>query len=236
MSDDDLSQREKRMQRHKQTVRKDLPKTVAKTYGIWLLVLLVLGAAGYAIYKSSTNDEECPGHWHATFNVFVPGPDGQPKKVDMSTPVASNGAHYYDLSGGAGMGYDVHMHQSGPEAGALDARPAQLHFEPVDNSCVSVKSALHAVEIDADASTLKLFGGHQQVQQDHTWTANGTAGLHYYLEAKDGGNWTWSERSWDSLKGHQMQDGESLLVVFGNYPEATVRQLQAQVPDPMSRA
>lgn len=236
MSDDDLSQRERRMQRHKETVRKDLPKTVAKTYGVWLLVILVVAGTGYALYKASTGGQECPTHWHATFEVYVPGANGKPELIDMASPRAANGGHFYDLNGGAGWGLSVHMHQTGSEAGS-DPRlyPTQLHYEPQDGSCVGVKSTLHAMEIDADASSLKLFGAHAQVHQDKTWTVNATDSLHYYLDSKVGGNWTWGEQSWSDLKGHQLRDGESLLVLFGNYTPDQVKQLQAGVPAPMTR-
>jgi hypothetical protein len=232
--DDELSQRERRAQRHRETARKELPKTIATTYGIWLLVAVVVGAAAYGIYKVSTSGQDCPGHFHATFEVYVPGPNGQPQKIDMASPMASNGQHYYDLNGQAGMGLEVHMHQVGAEAGAQDVQPTQWHFEK-DGVCVGVQSALHAVEIDADATTVKLFGAHAQVHQDHTWVANATAHVHYFVQAKTGGNWTWSERIFGDVKGYQLQDGESLLVLFGDYPLTIIKQLEAGVPVPSSR-
>jgi hypothetical protein len=232
--DDGLSQRERRAQHHKETYRKELPKTLARTYGVWLLVVLVLGASGYAIYKTSTGGEPCPGHWHSTFEVFVPGPGGQPEKIDMATPRGANGAFYYDLSGGAGMAVAVHMHQQGAEAGAADARPAQWHFEPLDSSCIGVKTALHAVEIDATATSLKLFGAHAQVHQDRTWEANATHTLRLFVESKANGTWTWGERTWSSLKSHQMQDGERLLVAFGKYTPDQIDKMEKGVPLPQS--
>ena len=234
MSDDDLTQREKRAQRHQETARKDLPKTIAKTYGVWLLVALVLGASAYGLYKSASSAQECPDHWHGTFKVYVPGPGGQPHLVDMASPRANNGQHFYDLSGGAGMGLSVHMHQSGSEAGVADVQPAQWHFEE-DGICVGVKSALHAVEIDATATSLKLFGAHAQVHEDHTWQANATAALRFFVESKVGANWTWGERTFDDIKAYQLKDGESLLVAFGAYTPAQITQLEGTVPPPSSR-
>jgi hypothetical protein len=235
MSDEDLSQREKRMQRHKAERSKDLPKAMAKTYGIWLIVLLVLGGAAYAIYASTTGGQECPGHWHATFAVYVPGPNGAPQLVDMASPRAPNGNAYYDLSGGAGMGLAVHMHQSGAEKGSEALGPTQWHFEH-DGTCVGVKSALHAVEIDASADSLKLYGGHAQAHQEHTWEANETAKLRWFVETQVGGNWTWQERTWSEVKSYQLPDGSSLLVTFGNYSDAQVKQMEAQVTPPISRS
>jgi hypothetical protein len=237
MSDDDLSQREKRAQRHKKESRKDLPKTVAKTYGIWLVVVLVLGGGAVAIYEAATGGQACPGHWHATFEVFVPaGPGGAPVKVDMQSPISPNGVPYYDLNGAAGMGLAVHMHQSANsmETGSSALGPTQWHFEQ-DGTCVGVKAALHAIEIDATATSLNLYGAHAQVHQDHTWTANATAKLRWFTETKVGGNWTWQERTFDQVKSYQLPDGSSLLVAFGNYTDAQIKQMEQGIPPPISR-
>jgi hypothetical protein len=235
MADDDLSQREKRLQRHKAEARKDLPKTVAKTYGIWFIVLLVVGVAGYGIYKAASSSQACPDpHWHATFKVFVPGTGGQPELVDLATPRHTNGLHYYDLSGGAGMGYSIHMHQSGSETGSDALGPTQWHFEE-GGVCVGVQKALHAVEIDATATSLKLFGAHAQVHQDKTYEANATSPLRWFIESNAAGNWTWSEKGFDQVKSYQLKDGESLLVTLGNYSQDQVRQMEAGIPAPISR-
>ncbi|MEA3202740.1 MAG: hypothetical protein QOI63_406 [Thermoplasmata archaeon] len=234
MSDDDLSQRERRMQRHKTEARKDLPRTVARTYGIWLIVLVVVAGAGYAIYASVSGGQECPGHWHATFEVYVPGAHGEPVRVDMATPRALNGNAYYDLSGGAGMGLAVHMHQSGAEQGSAALGPAQWHFEQ-DGTCVGVKSALHAIEVDATATSLKAYGGHAQVHQDQTWEANATARLRWFVETQVAGNWTWQEKTWDQVKSYQLPDGASLLVALGDYTDAQVQGLEKGIPPPISR-
>jgi hypothetical protein len=238
MSDDtseDLSQREKRMQRHKAESRKDLPKTVAKTYGIWLVVLLVLGGGAYALYAVSQGGQACPNpHWHATFEVYIPGPNGMPTLVNLALERATNGAPYYDLSGGAGMGLAVHMHQTGAEQGSTALGPAQWHFEK-DGVCVGVKSALHAVEIEASATSLKLTGAHAQVHQDGTYEANATSKLRWFVETKVAGNWTWQERTWDQVKSYQLPDGSSLLVALGNYTDAQIKEMESNIPPPISR-
>jgi hypothetical protein len=235
MSDEDLSQREKRMQRHKAEARKTKPKQVAKTYGLWLVVLLVLGGAAYAIYAASSGGQACPDpHWHGTFAVYVPGAHGEPTLVDIASPRAPNNNAYYDLNGGAGMGLAVHMHQSGPEKGSEALGPTQWHFEE-DGTCVGVKKALHAVEIDATADSLKLYGAHSQAHQDHTWEANETAKLRWFTQTNVGGNWTWQEKSWDDVKNFQLPDGASLLVAFGSYTDAQVKHMQDTLIPPISR-
>lgn len=234
MTEDDLSQREKRMQRRKADSRKDLPKTLAKTYGIWLLVLLVLAGAAYALYSSVANAQECPGHWHGTFAAYVPGEHGEPVQVDMASPRSPNGVPYYDLSGAAEMGLALHMHQTGSERGLAAHGPSQWHFEQ-DGTCVGVKSALHVVEMDATASSLKLFGAHAQVGQDHTWTANETAKLRWFVETKVDGNWTWEERTFSQVRSFQLPDGAKLLVALGSYTDAQIQQMQGRIPDPISR-
>ncbi|MEA3202743.1 MAG: hypothetical protein QOI63_409 [Thermoplasmata archaeon] len=177
---------------------------------------------------------ECPGHWHATFAIYVPGAGGQPEVVDMASPRAASGNAYYDLGGGAGMGLAVHMHQSGAERGRQDLGPTQLHFEQ-RGACTGVQAALHVVEADASATSLKLFGGHAQAHQDRTWTANATATLRWFLQMPEGGNWTWHESGFDQLKAEQLADGASLLVAFGDYTDVQVAAMQASIPAPISR-
>ncbi|MFO1535926.1 MAG: hypothetical protein ABR586_09695, partial [Thermoplasmatota archaeon] len=179
--------------------------------------------------------QECPTHWHATFAVHVPGPNGTLERVDMATPRALNGKAYYDLSGGAGMGFAVHMHQSGPEQGSGALGPTQLHFEQ-PGTCVTVKETLHALEMDAATHTLKLSGAHAQAHQDHTWTDNGTARLRWFVQFESGGAWEWQERAWAEVQGMQLPDGSSLLVAFGNPTAAQVAEMQAGIPAPISRA
>lgn len=233
---DEMSQREKRMQRHQAERSKDRPKQVARTYGIWLIALLVLAGAAYGVYVASTSGQACPGHWHATFAVYVPGANGQPQRIDMASPVSPNGVPYYDLSGAAGMGLAVHMHQSANsmETGSSALGPVQWHFEQ-DGTCVGVRAALHAIEIDATASSLHLYGGHAQVHQDGTWTANATARLRFFVETKANGNWTWQERTFDQVKAYQLPDGSSLLVALGNYTDAQIKQMETTLPAPVSR-
>jgi hypothetical protein len=134
------------------------------------------------------------------------------------------------------MGLAVHMHQSGAEQGTQALGPAQWHFEQ-DGSCVGVRAALHAVEIDATATSLKMSStsAHAQVHQDGTYTANATAKLRWFTETNTNGNWTWQEKTFDQVKSYQLPDGAKLLVALGSYTEAQVHQMEVQIPDPISR-
>jgi hypothetical protein len=207
-----------------------------------ILVIVLAALAGFGAlfyYNVQTENDRatgCPTHWHATFAVFVPDKAGEPVRIDFGTPKAANGNPYYDLNGGAGMGIALHMHLDprSAERGSAALGPAQWHMEGM-GQCVSVKSALHIVEVDATATSLHLFGAHAQVHQDGTWTASGDQRLRYWVESEDKGNWTWHERSWDDVKGYQLKDGESFLAAFGNYSDAQVKAMESQIPAPISR-
>lgn len=185
----------------------------------------------------------CPDpHWHATFAIFLPGPDGSPQRVDFAAPRTADGAHYYDLAsahrgGDPLMDVSVHLHQSGGETGSSDLGPAQVHMES-RGVCMSLKATLHVLEADAGPANLTLFGGHAQVAgQSGTWTAAGGATLRFWVESYGAdGAWAWKELSYAEAAPRQLRDGERLVVAFGAYTDAHATAMQQAVPLPITRA
>lgn len=241
--DDDLTQRERRAQRHKSSRRTGMSDSMSRSMKTWApvaLIAVVVLAAGYGVYKlnESVTSDCVDGHWHATFGIFLPGKDGAPERVDFLSPKTPNGLHYYDYNS-VGQGGDaqfspaLHMHESGTELVADQYGPAQWHMEQ-PGKCVTVKQALHIVEADADSSSLNLWGAHEQVPgQSGTFSTNETSQMRFWVETHDGCNaWGWHEWTWNQVKGHQMQWGESLLVALGHYTPEQVTTMQAQIPVP----
>lgn len=236
MADDEkLTVRERRAQHAREQARKDAPKNLARKAAIPVLIILLLAAVAAGFYFTNKNAEDCPGHFHATFGMFIPGDNGTFEQVDFASPRAPGGRAYYDFggSGGAPFSLSIHMHQSGAEQGSSALGPSQLHFEPpTANSCVPFEDVLHALEVEASDTRLELKGAHAQVDQDGTWTASGNETLHVYIQDEDG---AWSESKYSSWKNKQLPDGYSILMAFGSYTDEQIEQMQASIPPPISR-
>jgi hypothetical protein len=196
--------------------------------------------AGDTATAAEPAEPRCPGHWHATFAVYVPsGAYGEKpmKRIDFASPRAAGGGAYYDLANRAGgMGLAVHMHQSGAETGSQALGPAQWHFEK-DGTCVSVQEALASVEVEAMPYNLRLYGAHAQTHDAGTWVGNFTARVHLFTQEKGpDGAWTWKEGTYSGVIDRQLPDGASLLVAFGEtFTDAEVQAMEESIPPPVSR-
>lgn len=229
MDDDEkLTVRERRAQHAREQARKDAPKTIARKAILPAIALLVLAGVAAGFYFTSKNAEDCPGHFHATFGIFVPGDNGTYEKVDFATPRAANGGAYYDLNNRASrMTITTHMHQSGPEQGSSELGPSQLHFE-APGKCVPLEDSLRALDVEVGGSSVTLKGGHEQTAQ--AGSHEGT--LHFYLQDKQG---AWTESKYSSWKGKQMPDAYAFMLVIGDYSESQVNEMEATIPAPISR-
>lgn len=236
MADDDkMTVRERRAQHAKEQARKDAPKNLVRKAAVPALIVLVLAAVATGFYFTNKNSQECPGHFHSTFAIYIPGDNGTFERVDFASPRAPSGRAYYDFggSGGAPFSLSIHMHQSGSEQGSSALGPTQLHFEPpTANTCVPLEDALRALEVEASDSRLELKGAHAQVDQDGTWTASGNETLRFFFQDKDG---SWSESKYSSWDDKQLPDGTSILLAFGDYTDEQVEQMKASIPPPISR-
>jgi len=247
MADEDLTPRERRAQRAK-TGRSDSATSGAgrsmRRYLPVLIVLLVVGAGASAIWFLKSAGQDCPDpHWHATFALFKPGPEGEPVRVDFASPrsVTNPSLHYYDFSstragGDVLQSATLHMHQTGEEVGSTALGPSQWHMEQ-NGKCIGVKRGLHVVEVEASEDELELFGAHSQVPgQAGAFEATAASPLRWWLQTEESCNvWTWREVSWGKLANYQLQDGESFLGALGNYTPEQVTEMQAQIPAPISR-
>jgi hypothetical protein len=228
MADDELTQREKRAQRHKVESRKSAPGRMARKAALPLFLLLLVAAVATGFWYTSTHQPDCPTHWHGTFGVFLPGEENasQPMEVNFRSP-------YYDISSGK-MPERAHMHQGDGFN--------QMHFEQA-GTCVGVKEWMKYVEVRVSSTSIELFGHHADLGQDGTWKASGSQQMHAWVEACvgaegpkcEGGTWTWEERSVKSVLDYQMKDGEKLLLYIGDFTPAQVQQMKDSIHDPVSR-
>jgi hypothetical protein len=232
-NDDQMTVRERRAKHAKEQARKDAPKNLARKAAVPVLLLLLASAIAAGFYFTNKNAEDCPGHFHATFGIFIPGDNGTFEKVDFARPRAPNGGAYYDFGNAPTFSLSTHMHQSGSEQGSAALGPSQLHFEPpTANNCVALEDVLDAIEVKASDSRIELRGGHAQVGQSGTWTAEGNETVHFYVQDEKG---VWSKSKYSAWDGKQIPDAWSFLMALGDYSDAQIDLMKASIPAPISR-
>jgi len=244
--DDGLTQRERRAQRHRQTKRTSAPKDWARGFNqakpFIIIGVIVLAGAGAIWYFNQ--GPSCPDHWHGTFAVFTPTPGATasggfdtPHRIDWNSPTSANGAPYYNYGTDQAMSPTVHMHQSGPEQGSAALGPAQFHFEG-GGKCIGIQNAFHVVDLSVSTGHVAVDPNTPLAKANPggPWNDNGNHTLHFFLESKDGsGQWVWSEKNFRDYEHYQMHDGESIMLAFGHYSDAQIKDMQSQVPSPSSR-
>src|ERR1051326_2100809 len=193
----------------------------------FLLAALLAAAflAGCAAPAQPAGTPGCPGHWHAAFAVFIPGParaDGMdtPVLVDYAKPRADNGKAYYQLGEDPLMNLTVHMHQGSSPLGA-----SVLHLE---GGCTPLRQVFAVLETGLSPDGITLSGQHAQAGQAGTWSANATNGRS--LVVRFASNSTWDAAPPTDPLRHQLQDGETVLVAFGRFDAAQVAGMEAQLP------
>lgn len=226
---EDLSPRERRAQRVKQVGTKHKGSGPLRAWRAPIVILLLLAAGATAIVVLKNLRPECPDHWHGTFHVYTPNPDGSPHLLDMNLPKDASGRPYYDLGTGK-MRLAIHMHQSGPEQGSAALGPAQLHYE--GGVCVGIQTALDVADVGLSEDKLVIAGQHAAVGQAGTWENGHNGTLRFWLQTVDG---TWTEHDLGDYLGYQVKDGEAMLFAFGTYSNEQVKMMQDSVPAPMSR-
>ncbi len=172
------------------------------------LIILVVAGIGAGMYFTAQNAGECPGHWHATFHVYVDDDRisyGAYNLENQRTPLSH------------------HLH-SGDDA--------KVHFEPPTGGCIGFSEFLSKVDTRVTSDSLRLDGIHEDMRQGGTFTSDGNRTLHIF-HAPDGDNW--KSISASALNKRQLLDGERVLIAFGEYSEAQIEMMQNAVPYPNGR-
>ncbi len=198
--------REQRAQRSAAQKKKNMPKEVVQKYWKPALIILVLIGGVTAIVAYQMNKPDCPGHWHSTFQVYV-----DDERISYSHPA-------FDLSGDTPM--SSHLHQPNDN---------MWHFEPNPKECIGFAVPLGHVDTKVSSGKLVLSGHHDSLGQAGTYTNEGNRTLQIF-HAPDGENW--QSISSGKLNKRQLLDGERVLILFGNYTEERIAQLQDAVPMP----
>jgi hypothetical protein len=185
------------------------PERVRRRNRIVAAALAVGLAGAVAFVFLGDEDRDCPGHWHATFAIYVDG-----ERVRFPQPPYS-----WDGEGGK-LPLSLHMHAPDDE---------QLHFEPRSPRCVGVQSALELLDVRIAPGELALSGAHEGGPHGDAYRDEGNRTLRVFLEPRDG---TLQEAPVAGILGHQLRDGEKMLVAFGSYTPDQVRAMMDAIRDP----
>jgi hypothetical protein len=152
-------------------------------------------------------NEDCPGHWHSTQDVYVNG-----ERISFSHPK-------FKLEGGQGMPVSSHMHQDSD---------AQMHFEPsTAHTCIPYGDFTRFIDMDLEPGKLTLDGAHAELGQAGTYRDNSTHTLraeHCIGTATSCDDW--ENITISKLVKRQLQPNERVLIHYdnGTADEAAMRQ------------
>jgi len=211
MSDEDRpapgqDARERRRQQHKPTRRVTQPVNLRKLV-VPAIVILGVGALATAMILIDPG-EDCPGHWHSTFQVWV----------DDEIVTSYTG---YSLENG-NLPTAMHMHRG-------SSTQYEIHWEPPVKRCAEFDDFFRLVDTSVSKDRLTLDGLHEDTPWGGTHVAEGNATLTFYHKPADG---RWRAISASSFNDRQPQDGERMLVLFGDYTDERIREIQDGVPYP----
>lgn len=210
MASDDV--RRMRQERATQNRRKALPARLGKQLLIGLIAAIAVTGIVYAVQQNAeqnaSNRANCPGHWHATFAVYVEG-----ERVPFPQPP-------YLIAPQGKLPLSMHMHTPSQET---------LHFEPAQPECLGVKDTMELVDVDLSQSKLTLSGGHEQDAFGGTYEESGNKTLRFFTQERDG---DMQEEPWSELRDRQLKDGEKMLIVYGNDTDEEVAAFMEALPDP----
>lgn len=195
-----------RRTRHQESMRQDRLQRLAKQY--WKPTVVVLGiglfiTAVAVTQISGVGQKDCPGHWHATFQVYV---DETPV---MMAPTSADNA--------PAPGF--HMH----------ANDNILHTHPAAPRCVELRDALSSLNIDVaeDALDIAPLSGADRSTVQGIHRADGQRELAIYHQPFEG---EWRKASLSLLR-EQIGNGDKVLITIGTLDEVTIQAQQESVPD-----
>ena len=175
------------------------------------LITIVGGGFAYTVWAQG----RCPGHWHATFVVYV-----DDHRVSFNDP------EFY-LEGNPRMPISSHVHSG---------RDFVFHFEPNPSKCVLLGDSTKYVGMTWTDNALSLVGDHNNIQLEGTThnqggtyaaDANHTLAFFHKLAGE-----SWEQTTGSELNGRQLRDGEKVLVLYGNYSADRIAKIEAGVPIP----
>lgn len=210
----DNAARERRLQRLKDERRQELPKVIAKRVAIGVIALAVIGGLGAAIYfAGGPGDEDCPGHWHSNFAVFV---DGERARIPQPPYMFQN-----DGPGGI-MPLSLHLHSGNTQ---------QIHYEPQGGRrCVGVEETMGDMGITLESDRIAFSDEYDGLPVSGSHEANEThmVRILFQQNTDDG----FREMSFSEADDYQPRDGEKFVIAFGDYSDEELQAMMDAIPWP----
>ncbi len=200
--------RKMRQERAAAQRRKSLPAKAGKRILIAVVIVVAIAGIVYAVQQSAERRGSCPGHWHATFAIYVDG-----ERVPFPQPP-------YQLAPQGKMAMSMHMHSPSQEI---------LHYEPVQPECLGTEDAFNRIDVDLGSDKMILDSDHENGPLGGTYENDGNSTLRYFVQPKDS---TLEETSWSKLKDRQLANGEKLLIAYGAYSEAEIQSMMDRIATP----
>ncbi|MBW3583683.1 MAG: hypothetical protein KY455_11345 [Euryarchaeota archaeon] len=186
--------------RVKRLERKETVARSAKTTAFVLAGLLVFAGAAWGYFKATDMLEESGCSFHEHATFQI---------VDQGEVLRFQHSRF-DMKH---MEMRAHLHQ--PD-------DSKVHLE---GGCATVQEFFGIMD-------MKIRPGHLQLDtvlhDDKVLKDEGNLTLRFFLYHEVGGNWTWEE--YPKLLGHQLRDGQRMLVTYGDYTDEEIARYQAGVP------
>lgn len=213
MSEGDKTARERRAERVRSQQRKDAPKQALKMLLFVAAVLGLLVGGAWALDALNKTKEPCPldkKHEHATFHMY--------EGMDRVQFTYSK----YDIGGV--LRSEFHMHQP---------NDAQLH---VEFGCQTFGKFFQIMGFTLRSDYVKFD---PEIFGDKEWRNEGNQTIAFYMFDPDMSGDPTVDGEWKEFPGlpnHQPRDFERFLLVYGDYTDEQLQQLQSQVPPPTDSA
>ncbi len=211
MTDEEMSQREKRRQQFEHTK----PKVGVTAAGLkkwaWPLgLVLLVGGIVTAMVVTDNAAGDCPGHWHGAFTVIV---DGQ----EVPFNLAQN-PQWGSVDNTWAPGTHIHQDQfNKPFSDGI------YHFHPAAPRCTPWEDALRHLNIEVSSSKLTLGAEHGALAGTYE-----EAPVRVFKQAWSAQDDEWVEVSkFSSVLNKQPLNGDGLVILYGDYTDAQVEEYLA---------
>lgn len=197
-----LLKENERLQMAKKIERKQRFTETARFSAIAVVAVLLLAGAGYGYTSLSSSLDEKSCKFHDHATFRVVDEDEVLRFVHPR----------FDMDR---MAMRAHLHQRDD---------ATLHLE---GGCANVQEVFGLMGMKIKPGYLKLD---QELHDEKELVDEGNRTLRFFLYHEVDDQMVWEEDP--RLLGHQLRDGQRLLVIYGNHTDEEITQYQAMVPQP----